>query len=253
MFRRSIVAAVAAAAFAAPAAADGPVAVAAATPMGGYNYTPVVAGYLGLSGGGIFTSGTGLGIANLDGALTLPMGGLNIELETRGYVIFASPDPFLLGAGIIHTYWRSPNIAIGPFGGPEYLAVGTAAIGWHLGAEAQFYLNAVTFYLQSAIVTSAGSPAAWYARAALRVFPAENVRLEAGLRYLNSGGTAIWTALGEVEYQLHNSPLSALTTVRYTGQGGTSAIAALFGFRFNTGGGRLSDQVAPMNTLPLVY
>jgi hypothetical protein len=242
MFRRSIVAAIAATVLAAPAAADE-----------GYNFAPGAGGYMGLYGGGIFSGGAAYGVANLDGALTLPMGGLNVQLESRGFIIFATPDPYLLAAGMVHTYWRSPNVAVGPFGGIEYLSVGTAAVGWHLGAEAQFYLNAMTFYLQSALVAAEGMTAAWYIRTALRFFPAENVRLEAGFRYLSSSGSTIWTALAEVEYQLRNNPLSALATVRYTNLAGSSAVAALLGFRFNTGGGRLIDQTAPMNTLPLIY
>jgi hypothetical protein len=43
---------------------------------------------------------------------------------------------------------------------------------------------------------------------------------------------------------MRNSPLSALATVRYITTAGSGGVVALFGFRINTGGGRLIDQVA---------
>ncbi len=49
--------------------------------------------------------------------------------------------------------------------------------------------------------------------------------------------------------------MSVLATVRYLNIPSTSSSAwtALFGFRVRFGGGTLQDQVAPMDTLPVLF
>jgi hypothetical protein len=259
MIRKTLVTALAAIAFAggsAAAADDG-------YPIGpGYNFTRG-GGYLGVSAGGVIVgppSPAAYAAAQLNGAATLPLGALNLEIEARGLLIFADPDPAMINAALLHAFWRNPSVAIGILGGPEPVAAGgDPGIVWHLGGEMQVYLNAVTLYLQAAkvIVASGGmTDTGWYARWAARFFPSSNVRLEAGVRVLGLDTQTIWTMYGEGEYQLPNSPLSVLATVRRlalpSGMGTTTATTAMVGFRFNFGG-TLADQVAPMDTLPLIF
>jgi hypothetical protein len=177
-----------------------------------------------------------------------------MELEARGLLIFTTPDPTTISAVLMHAYWRNPVIALGLFGGPEPIGGTGGGIAWNVGGEMQVYLNAVTLYLQAAkiIVGGATPGTGWYARFSARFFPTSNVRLEAGIRVLGLETTTVFTLFGTGEYQLPNSPLSLLFTVRRLNletQQGTTFQA---GIRFNFGG-TLADQVAPMDTLPLLF
>jgi hypothetical protein len=221
-------------------------------------YPPTVQGYVGLYGGAVITSTVFAPTLAFDANAAVPLGALRLQVETRGLAIFAGPTAFL-GGVFVHTYFRNDRVALGPFGG--YERVGDAD-GAHIGAEMLFFLTRATVYHQIAFVyvtDGVTSQSGWYARGAIRVFPADNVRLEGGVRFLSldAGAARVITGIAEAEYQIPAHPLSLLATARVLnviGAGpGNTAFTALAGFRINLGGGRLIDQAAPMNTLPILY
>lgn len=220
-------------------------------------YPPTVHGYIGLYGGLVVSSTLFAPAVAFDATAAMPLGALGVQIETRGLAIFAAPTAFI-GGVLVHVYYRNDRLAIGPFGGYEHVGDGDVA---HVGMEMLFFLAKATFYHQIAFFNQndgmGTNTPGWYARGAIRVFPADNVRLEGGVRYLSlSGVQQILTGVAEAEYQVPAHPLSLLATARVThviaGGPGTTFFTALAGFRINLGGGRLIDQGAPMNTPPLV-
>ncbi len=215
-------------------------------------------GYLGMFGGGGFSTLGPVPVMGLEGAAAFNLGPVTFQLETRGSAYFTTPVPSTIESGFVHGYWRDENRAFGGFFGFEPTAFPGALSGiWHFGGEAQFYLDRVTVYGQAAVlrINANGSIGpGWYIRMAARYFPRENLRLQADLRYLSIGGLASqWTLAGTAEFQLPGRPISLLGTVRRTTASGVAATVVLGGFRINFGGGTLADEGAPMETLPVTF
>jgi hypothetical protein len=223
-------------------------------------YPPTVQGYIGLYGGAVITSSVFAPALAFDAAAAVPLGALNLQVEARGLAIFATTTN-VLGGALVHAYYRNDRIAFGPFGGYEVAASGTSLTNIaHIGFEMLFFLTRATFYHQIAFLYLAdgvGSSTGWYARGAIRLFPADNIRLEGGVRFMSLDTQGVLTGIAEAEYQIPARPLSLLTIARVLhvigGGAGSTAFTALAGFRINLGGGQLIDQGAPMNTLPILY
>ncbi len=114
-------------------------------------------GYMGLYGGGVFTSGVAYVAATVDAAGNIRFGNFNLQLETRGRAIFASTPAFHASA-MVHAYLRTGTIAFGPFGGYENVNQTTTTQIWHIGAEGQVYLSGFTLYGQAAYIIASGAP-----------------------------------------------------------------------------------------------
>jgi hypothetical protein len=212
-----------------------------------------VGGYAGIYAGALLAGGSGVPAAAVDAAVNVRFGNLNIELETRGFGLFAPPSPIIQAASLVHAYYRNTGFALGAFAGYER---GGATNTLYAGAEAQAYLNQVTLYAQAAYVTlSAGGPSTpgWLARTGLRFFPIDRLAFDASVRYQNAGGAVLWTVVHSAEFQLPSQAVSLLVHLRETliPSGPSFSLTALFGFRIRFGG-TLQDQAAPMDTLPLL-
>jgi hypothetical protein len=223
---------------------------------------PTVAGYVGVYGGGVWSGGTFFPAVAFDLAVAKPLDRMDVQFEVRDLTIFDAGDIVNLAAAIIHAYRRNAGAAVGAFGGYEAVfTAGSLANVFHLGAEAAMFRGRATLYAQlAAVLLTGGGTTAWgaYVRGLTRFFPSDNVRLEAGVRYLylaGGGVTSVVTPELEAEFQLPGRSLSFLTTARATFVVGAGAAAytALAGIRFNFGGGDLIDQGAPMDTMPLLF
>jgi hypothetical protein len=262
--RKSLIAALAACAIAAPAnAADVmlPPPPAAGIPAPAPSAAPTVAGYVGAYGGVLFST-TGGGVAwavALDAAVARSMQRMDFQLELRDLTVFAGGSESL-AAAIVHAYRRNASSAVGMFGGYEANFGGGSVLNiLHLGAEAAMFRSRATLYAQAgAVYLFAGGGSGWgaYLRGVTRFFPRDNVRLEGGVRYLyivTGGAGSIITPELEAEFQLPGRPLSFVATMRAmipVGAGG-ALFTTLGGIRFHFGGGALIDQATPMDTMPL--
>ncbi len=217
------------------------------------------AGYLGIFGGGGFSTLGRVGVIGLDGAAAFQLGPAIIQLETRGAAFFTTPTTSTIEAGLVHVYRRNPGTAFGGYFGFEPTTFPSAVTSsWHFGGEAQFYGQRMTYYAQAAYfrLNDGGTiDPGWYVRFAARYFPRQDVRLEANLRYLTlaSGLGSQWTVAGTAEFQLPGRPISVLGTLRRTLISGAPVTAVLLGLRVNFGPGTLADQGAPMDTLPITF
>jgi hypothetical protein len=256
--RKSIIAALAASVIAVPAwAAD--IVLPPAAPIAPPPPTaapPTVAGYVGVYGGVLTDFGTVIATVAADAAIAISRQRMDIQLELRDLTLFTGGAAGSLAAAMVHAYRRNSNAAFGAFGGYEAVFGGGVSGIFHAGAEALMFRARTTLYAQLAAVFS-GSGWAAYARTVARFFPRDNMRLEGGVRVLfepGVGGVFI-TPEFEGEFQLPGRPLSFVTTVRgtFVSGGGGFLITGLAGIRFNFGGGDLIDQVAPMDTVPLLY
>ncbi len=196
-------------------------------------------------------------VADAAGA-NLALGVFNLQFESRGMAVLSSGN-MLLEGGFIHAYFRNARTAAGPFAGYEGVGDGGGGLTntFQIGLEAQFFVNALTVYLQAAYLNVRDgmiSASGWFARGSLRAFPKDNVRLEAGARFLAYQSVAIWTVMLEGEYQFPGRAISTMATLRSTIDpgGGQVFFTTLFGVRLHFGRGTLADQTAPMNVWPLV-
>jgi len=146
-----------------------------------------------------------------------------------------SNHSFLVGG---HLSWRRPQFLFGLFaaGGDAGGGFGTPARHGVFGGEAQWYMNALTLYLQGGYDTTFGSVGAgtdginaWFVRATGRYYVNPNVLIEATGLYANgdvnlnpaapgdasSVGFQTWLWQAKVEWRLPSAPFSVF--VRYQG------------------------------------
>ena len=246
--RKSILAAIAAASlFAVPAhAADVmlPAVAPVPAPPPPTAAPPTVAGYVGIYGGVLTDFSAAIAAVAADAAIAISRERMDIQLELRDVTYFTGGLTQSLAAAIVHAYRRNSSAAVGAFGGYEAVIAGGLTNVLQLGAEAAMFRGRATLYAQlAAVYLFAGGTNAWgaYVRGVTRFFPSDNVRLEAGVRYLylNSGGPAsVITPEIEGEFQLPGRPLSFVATFRgtFVVGSGTGLYTALAGIRFHFGG-----------------
>lgn len=181
-----------------------------------------------------------------------------------GLVAESFADTYSIGSlnGTVHVSYRDPSrMLIGGFG--QLGAFGdyadSTSIFGAIGGEAQFYHDRMTFYGQVAVIKGlSGVEIENYpmdlglARLAVRYFPADNTRIEAGIGYVGgpiwgSGyedtDSIFWNV--ELEHRHDNSPWSLFAEAAGIHGGGyhdwQSVNRVMVGARMHFGSGSLLD------------
>jgi hypothetical protein len=181
---------------------------------------------------GVFHGSSGqVDVFTTTGRANLPfLGSMNLEVQTTANTLFTGGgSTFSWMDAYAHAWHRAPTSAWGVFGGAQF----ASATFTSLGVEAKHYIGNVSVGGDVAYLwVTPTSTKAWQASANADVYFTPNHRLGFGAQYIKGSSTNMWNLRVDAEGRLAGTPWSLWAWATHFNSSGTTAWAALAGFRW---------------------